>query len=65
MSNLSNFGRYSDLCAFIAGNITGAALLVLLVVYHLRLPLYFHNKEQHTQLVCATILEPGYTLRLK
>eukprot|EP00961_Rhodomonas_salina_P130242 1753798-Rhodomonas_salina.1 len=57
--------RYRTLYAFIGGNITGVALLVLLVVYHLRLPLYFHKEnEPHTQLVCATILQPGYIPRL-
>eukprot|EP00961_Rhodomonas_salina_P018606 250432-Rhodomonas_salina.1 len=64
-TDITNVCRYRVLYAFIAGNVTGVALLVLLVVYHLRLPLYFHeDNEQHTQLVCATILQPGYTPRL-
>eukprot|EP00961_Rhodomonas_salina_P028596 385863-Rhodomonas_salina.1 len=60
-TDITNVRRYRTSCVFIGGNITGVTLLVLLVVYHVRLPLYFHKEnEQHTQLVCATILQPGY-----
>eukprot|EP00961_Rhodomonas_salina_P254832 3444144-Rhodomonas_salina.2 len=63
--DITNVWRYKVLYAFITGNITGVALFVLLVVYHLRLPLYFHeDNDLHTQLVCATILQPGYTSSL-
>eukprot|EP00961_Rhodomonas_salina_P270743 3658505-Rhodomonas_salina.1 len=42
LTDITDVGRHRTLYSFIGGNITGVALLVSFVVYHLRLPLYFH-----------------------